>query len=1141
MFRFGPKCLIGIAFLAFASLKSNAQCLRIETILVDSCDSSGDEGFNEMFSFVVGPAPLYLSQMTVNWPSQAWQGLAQNATTASNVAALNTQIAALGGCGRLIEPSGSIPANADVIVITSYNFTPSANVFGALSHDVYILFQDNATVTAGHFGNYSAAAGIRTLTVGFGTSCSVSVSYDRTLLVDATGQPAAANGARVTYDAAGNANYGNLGCVAPVDVFSVDAGTVSAACSGASVSLNGTAEGQSSVTWSASVGSFSNPNALSTSFTLPLSASGTVTLTLTATNACGSSIQDTVTLNVTPGTVPTFSPPPAICYGETLTPLPTNSLNGISGGWSPAWDNTQTTPYTFTPNGGQCATSTQVTIVVNPIVIPGFTQVAAICPGQLLTPLPSISNNGISGSWSPALDNTQTTDYLFTPDGGQCATTATMRIIVSAAVIPTFNQVPPVCVGSTISALPTTSLEGITGSWQPALNNTQTTLYTFTPDPVQCSNQQVQMTITVTAANITPTFTPVSPICINQALSPLPLTSLEGITGTWQPALNNQSTTPYTFTPDAGQCATAASLNIIVNNEVIPTFTPVSAICSGDTLMPLPTTSNNGIAGSWSPALNNTQTTLYTFLPLVGQCATQTNLTITVNNAGTIPSFTQVAPICSGSILLPLPTTSNNGITGSWSPVLNNLATTRYTFTPNPGQCAVTNFMDIVVNNATVIPAFNSVSPICSGQFIAPLPTTSLNGISGSWSPPLSNTQSQLYTFTPTIGQCALTAQLSITVNNAIQPLFNALSPVCEGSPVTPLLSTSLNGITGTWSPAINNIQTTQYTFAPDAGQCALVAQLTQTITPKSTPSFATSLAICEGGRVPLLPNTSPNGITGSWSPAVIDNLGSGFYVFTPAPAECAISVNTLVTVNPNPIYFETRYICLDLGGQATAPSLLDTGLAAANYSFSWTKNGQFLPASSASYLSTSVGEFQVVATDNVTLCTITYLFTVIASPPATAEAYVNGEWENQQQIVVVASGGSGQFLYQLNAGPFQSGNIFVVSLGGDYVVNIKDVSGCSNFELPLTVLGYPRFFTPNDDGYNDTWNVQGLKSGLKGDITIFDRYGKLLKQFSAHGAGWDGTFNGKPLPSTDYWFVIEYQTPAGATRTYRAHFSLKR
>ena len=121
---------------------------------------------------------------------------------------------------------------------------------------------------------------------------------------------------------------------------------------------------------------------------------------------------------------------------------------------------------------------------------------------------------------------------------------------------------------------------------------------------------------------VTPTFTQVAPICSGGSLPALPTTSNNSITGTWSPAIDNTATTTYTFTPSAGQCATTNTMTINVNPNVTPTFTQVEAICSGDTLAVLPTTSDNGITGTWSPAIDNTTTTTYTFTPTTGQCAT---------------------------------------------------------------------------------------------------------------------------------------------------------------------------------------------------------------------------------------------------------------------------------------------------------------------------------------------------------------------------------------------------------------------------------------------------------------------------------------------------------------------------------------
>jgi hypothetical protein len=155
-------------------------------------------------------------------------------------------------------------------------------------------------------------------------------------------------------------------------------------------------------------------------------------------------------------------------------------------------------------------------------------------------------------------------------------------------------------------------------------------------------------------------------------------------------------------------------MTITVNPNVAPTFTQVTAICSGATLAALPTTSTNGITGTWSPALNNLATTLYTFTSTTGQCALISTMTITVN-PNVSPTFTQVTAICSGATLAALSTFSNNGITGTWSPALNNMATTLYTFTPTTGQCASTATMTITVNTIDITTSLNDET-IASNQ-----------------------------------------------------------------------------------------------------------------------------------------------------------------------------------------------------------------------------------------------------------------------------------------------------------------------------------------------------------------------------------------------------------------------------------------
>lgn len=226
--------------------------------------------------------------------------------------------------------------------------------------------------------------------------------------------------------------------------------------------------------------------------------------------------------------------------------------------------------------------------------------------------------------------------------------------------------------------------------------------------------------------NITPTFALQDmTICSGTQLNPLPVDSINGIHGSWSPALNFTQTTTYTFTPVSGQCATTATLTITVTQpDIVPSFTQVAPICAGTQLSALPVDSTNGIHGSWSPALNNTQTTTYTFTPVPGQCATTTTMTIVVNSGNIVPTFTQVAPICYGNQYPALPVDSNNGIHGSWSPELNYLQTTTYTFTPVPGQCATSTSMTIVVKDQPTLPDFPNVTA-CLSYVLPPLQNAS--------------------------------------------------------------------------------------------------------------------------------------------------------------------------------------------------------------------------------------------------------------------------------------------------------------------------------------------------------------------------------------------------------------------------------
>jgi gliding motility-associated-like protein len=175
--------------------------------------------------------------------------------------------------------------------------------------------------------------------------------------------------------------------------------------------------------------------------------------------------------------------------------------------------------------------------------------------------------------------------------------------------------------------------------------------------------------------------------------------------------------------------------------------------------------------------------------------------------------------------------------------------------------------------------------------------------------------------------------------------------------------------------------------------------------------------------------------------------------------------------------------------------------------------------------------------------------FTVLQSGPAVkvgADGFIVTNAFSKNQEITVNVNGFGAYEYSLDNGVRQTSNVFENVSFGAHTIQVWDVkggieNGCEKLNITnVQVIDYPLFFTPNGDGVNDIWNIVDLGEKLNAKIYIFDRYGKLLKEITSKDDGWDGTFVGKPQPSDDYWFMVEY-VEEGKTKQFRAHFSLKR
>ncbi|MBK85986.1 MAG: hypothetical protein CMC86_02125 [Flavobacteriaceae bacterium] len=701
-----------------------------------------------------------------------------------------------------------------------------------------------------------------------------------------------------------------------------------------------------------------------------------------------------------------------------------------------------------------------------------------------------------------------------------------LRVPVNATITTSepsnFTQIHDMCEGTELT-LPNTSNNGITGAWNPEFDSNNTTTYTFEPDDGQCA-LTAEMTVNIIPFT-NPEFTQIDDTCEGTELT-LPTTSNNGITGFWSPLFDSNTTTTYNFEPDDGQCATTAEMTVVIIPNTIPEFTQIEDVCEGTEVWaggsPFQLVSNNGITGVWNPAFDAFNTTTYTFEPDDDQCATTAEMTVNIIPF-TNPEFNQVDDTCEGTELT-LPTASNNGITGAWNPAFDAFNTTTYTFEPDDNQCSTT--AEMTVNIISFInPEFTQIDDTCEGTELT-LPTTSNNGITGAWNPLFDVFNTTTYTFEPDDDQCATTAEMTVNIIPFINPEFTQVDDTCEGTELT-LPTTSNNGITGAWNPAFDAFNTTTYTFEPDDDQCATTVEMTVIVIPSIIPEFTQIDPFCYGATPTELPIISNNNIQGTWNPNIINNTETTTYMFTPGEGTCVETAFMTITVYELTIpTFNLNDICIGETIQAL-PVISNEGISGA-----WFPVPNNLVTTTYTFTPDN-GQCANITTETIEVNPFNNLEITVEN--------ISEAFDSNQMIQVSVTGGSDNYEYQLDGGVWQNSSVFQNIVGCyEHIVKVRDSEGCSNEpESSVTILDYPKFFTPNEDGFNDLWNIKCLENQTA-LISIFNRHGKLLRQFKTTNPGWNGTYNGQLMPANDYWFIVSYYDKNGFQKEFRSHFTLK-
>ncbi|WP_281322440.1 T9SS type B sorting domain-containing protein [Flavobacterium aestivum] len=299
---------------------------------------------------------------------------------------------------------------------------------------------------------------------------------------------------------------------------------------------------------------------------------------------------------------------------------------------------------------------------------------------------------------------------------------------------------------------------------------------------------------------------------------------------------------------------------------------------------------------------------------------------------------------------------------------------------------------------------------------------------------------------------------------------------------------------------------------------------LSTQVTPQVINGLATGLtveyylnqtdAISQKNQLPnLFTNTTPNQQT------IYARIVNG-------PDCFKITPETLVVNSFDPPNFQDETLPLCNGSNLN----LTVNSGYSNYLWS---NGSTINTTNIS----APGEYTVTVT-NAKGCQKTKKFIVRPSSIGMITNATVNDFAGSENSILISYSGNGDYEFSLDGNSYQDAPLFTGLNAGTYNITVRDKNGCGiSNPYKVYVLDYSRFFTPNNDGYNDTWKIKNLDLLPKSTIDILDRYGKLLKQLESNSLGWNGTYNGRELPADDYWFILTFEDG----KIIKGHFSLKR
>ena len=736
----------------------------------------------------------------------------------------------------------------------------------------------------------------------------------------------------------------------------------------------------------------------------------------------------------------------------------------------------------------------------------------------------TLNASGVAGINATGL--TSNTTYTLTgctsPDLNTCSRVKNDSVVITLNNSPTasISSNSPVCQGSSVTINFTGTPNAIVTYHVNTGSNQTITLDAAGNASIVLTNVTTSSSYTLTQVSLGGPCSQTFSQSINVSAAPMPTASISA-----SPTVicsNQTSTITFSGTPNAiitYKVDSGANQTLSLNTSGSASVTTPPGLTSNSTYM-LVSVALPG-PNPCSSIINNAATVTVNGLPTASFSSNSpicSGSSATINFNGTPNAIVTYSATGSASQTVTLNGSGNASVT-----IPNVTSTTTYTLSgvtaAGANGCTKALTQSIAVSAAVMPTAAISATPtvVCANQIStlhfsgtpnAIVTYAAIGGINqsitldgaGLASVPTSslsvNTTYQISNVTLAGCSRALSNQVVISVNPTPIVTYTGDLNYCEGEPVAIALSSNIAGTTFSWTVNQNG------TAGAISGSGNQIAQTVA--------------------------------LTGA-------SAGTATYTVTPFYNGCAGNPITItVTIHPLPVPQITDGVICTTGSAPTSSQFytLNTNLNPADHSFQWFFGGSQIPgASGNTYAANQIGVYTVIAT-NSEGCVSVPVDAVVNQMPMGESLVIqqSAAFSDDPMVAIAVVGGGGPFWYQLDEGALQSSNVFYPVSAGTHTITVID-EYCTNLTATVTILDYPKYFTPNGDGFHDTWNIKGIDNAV---IWIFDRYGKLLKQISTNGPGWDGTYNGRLLPSTDYWFAIDYNEN-GANKTFRAHFAMKR